>query len=261
MTEATERSSEEAEGLEDPTPLEAGQSFRFHCHKEVKCFTACCRDLNLFLSPYDIVRLKNRLGLSSGDFLRKYASTNIGVVSGFPVMTLRMNRDEEKTCPFVTSDGCTVYADRPASCRTYPLGRLVEKNRDTNTQKETFFLFREDHCFGFEEPKEWTVEEWLDDQEITVYNAMNDLFMEVIVSRDRMGITNLSDEQMRNFALACYNLDKFKDMVSSPEFQDDFGLSVGAAAALISDELELMKFGMRWTRRSVFGDETVPLIM
>lgn len=254
MTEPNKDVSGEAGELEEPRPLMPGEKFRFACHKGLRCFTHCCRDLNLFLSPYDILRLKNRLGISSGDFLRKYGSTNIGIVSGFPVMTLRMNKDQERTCPFVTLDGCTVYADRPASCRTYPLGRLVEKNRDTNRKKETYFVFREDHCLGFEEPNEWSIEEWLDDQEIKIYNEMNDLFMELIVSRDRAGIKNLTDEQMRNFALACYNLDKFKDMAFTPGFLEEFDLSVEYVTRLRSDELELMKFGIRWTQFMLFGE-------
>lgn len=259
MSQPSENAGDERPDLEEPKPLAPGERFRFACHKGLRCFTHCCRDLNLFLSPYDIMRLKNRLGLSSGDFLRRYGATNIGIVSGFPVMTLRMNKDQDRTCPFVTPDGCTVYTDRPASCRTYPLGRLVERNRDTNRQKETYFLFKEDHCHGFEEANEWSVEEWLDDQEIGIYNQMNDLFMELIVSRDRTNITRLDDEQMRNFALACYNFDKFKGQVFSPGFLDRFSLSVEYISRLRSDELELLKFGIRWTQFVVFGEKTLPL--
>ncbi|MDD5154748.1 MAG: hypothetical protein PHR03_08790, partial [Desulfovibrionales bacterium] len=149
--------------------------------------------------------------------------------------------------------------DRPAACRTYPLGRLVEKNRDTNRKKENYFIFQEDHCLGFEEPDEWSIEEWLDDQEIKIYNEMNDLFMELIVSRDRAGIKNLTDEQMRNFALACYNPDKFKDTVFTPGFLEEFDLSAEYVARLRSDELELMKFGIRWAQFMVFGEKTLPL--
>lgn len=248
--------TEEIQDMQEPVPLLPGEKFRFLCHKGVKCFTHCCRDLNLFLSPYDIVRLKNRLGLSSGEFLRKYAATNIGIVSGFPVMTLRMNKDEEKTCPFVTTDGCTIYQDRPASCRTYPLGRLVEKNRDTNRKKETYFLFQEDHCLGFQESREWTIEEWLSDQEISLYNEMNDLFMELIVARDRKGKTDLSREQMRSFALACYNIDKMKDMLSAGQFITKAALSEKATARILSDDVELMRFGIKWAQFSIFDDKT-----
>ncbi len=44
----------------------------FHCHSRLPCFTTCCRDVNIFLSPYDILRLKNRLAMPSGDFIERY---------------------------------------------------------------------------------------------------------------------------------------------------------------------------------------------
>lgn len=254
-----ESTNTQAESELEPTPLLPGQKFSFRCHKGIRCFTECCRDLNLFLSPYDILRLKNRLRISSGEFLREYGATNIGIVSGFPVMTLRMNKDEAKTCPFVTPEGCTVYSDRPASCRSYPLGRLVEKNRDTGGKKETYFLFQEDHCCGFEETSEWTIEQWLADQEIEVYNQMNDLFMELIISRDRSGKTRLTDEEMRNFALACYNIDKFKGAVFQEGFLDGFNLSSDYMNRLGSDELDLMKFGIKWAQFTIFGENTLTL--
>ncbi len=47
-------------------------SFSFACHPGLSCFTECCRDLRLALTPYDILRLKNRLGLASNDFLDQY---------------------------------------------------------------------------------------------------------------------------------------------------------------------------------------------
>ena len=46
-------------------------TFRFACHPGVSCFTQCCRKLDLFLYPYDIIRLKKRLGISSEEFLDK----------------------------------------------------------------------------------------------------------------------------------------------------------------------------------------------
>ena len=46
-----------------------GDKFRFRCHKDISCWTNCCHNTNLFLMPYDILRLKKRLGLDSLLFL------------------------------------------------------------------------------------------------------------------------------------------------------------------------------------------------
>ncbi len=36
---------------------------------------------------------------------------------------LKMLDDKERSCPFVTPEGCTIYTDRPANCRYYPVGQ------------------------------------------------------------------------------------------------------------------------------------------
>ena len=49
--------------------LDNNDTFSFHCHSGVSCFNQCCRNLNLFLYPYDVLRLKHRLDISSDQFL------------------------------------------------------------------------------------------------------------------------------------------------------------------------------------------------
>ena len=56
--------SENKAGIE-PMQLGLDNRFKFRCHKGVDCFTKCCRGINIVLTPYDIIRLKNRLQLSS----------------------------------------------------------------------------------------------------------------------------------------------------------------------------------------------------
>ena len=53
-------------------PIKGNDTFCFRCHPEVSCFNRCCRNLNLFLYPYDVVRLKQCLGLTSDEFLDEY---------------------------------------------------------------------------------------------------------------------------------------------------------------------------------------------
>ena len=52
-----------------PQRLGLKNKFKFRCHAAVSCFTKCCRGIHIILTPYDAVRLKNRLGLKSGEFL------------------------------------------------------------------------------------------------------------------------------------------------------------------------------------------------
>ena len=45
--------------------LHGNDTFSFSCSKELECFNRCCRDINLFLTPYDILRIKRRLKIPS----------------------------------------------------------------------------------------------------------------------------------------------------------------------------------------------------
>ena len=47
-------------------------TFQFGCHPGVSCFNQCCGDVNIFLSPYDVLRMKKRLEITSTEFLEKY---------------------------------------------------------------------------------------------------------------------------------------------------------------------------------------------
>jgi len=110
-------------------PIDLEETFRFECSPGLACFNACCRDLNQFLYPYDILRLKRRLGISSGEFLKCYTSQHLGPESGLPIVSLTSADAKRLTCPFVTAEGCSVYPDRPSSCRIYPLVRAISRNR------------------------------------------------------------------------------------------------------------------------------------
>jgi hypothetical protein len=52
--------------------------FRFACHPQVPCFNECCRKLTLVLTPYDVLRLKNRLEISAGEFVDQYCEVEPG---------------------------------------------------------------------------------------------------------------------------------------------------------------------------------------
>jgi hypothetical protein len=81
--------------------LKEDQRFSFKCHQGLDCFTKCCRNLNLFLYPYDVLRLRNRLRISSGSFLDTYVDMVLREGNYFPDVLLRMAENEERTCPFL----------------------------------------------------------------------------------------------------------------------------------------------------------------
>ena len=166
-----------------------GDTFRFSCHKNISCFTECCAKLKLILTPYDILRMKNRVGLSSDEFLDRYTDTDMKTHSRFPMVRIKMKDDEKKTCPFVSREGCGIYEDRPGACSLYPVGRASQMADvdGVKNAREKFFIVDESHCFGFKEEKLWSLEDWLSHEGVSEYNAMNDQWLEIISSKKSLG--------------------------------------------------------------------------
>lgn len=238
-------------------PLIGGR-FRFACHKEIECFNKCCADLQLILTPYDILRIKNRLGLSSDGFLSKYTLPVTGGGSVFPMIRLRMKDDERRCCPFVSSEGCTIYDDRPGACRLYPIGRGASSGPPGSGEQELYFVVDEPHCLGFEQEKQWRVEEWLEDQHANLYNTMNRQWMEIVTSSNPRK-RELTEDKLRMFSMTSYNLDRFRDFVFQTKFSRVFDLSEEDMDGIREDEKLLLELGMRWLKFALYGEETLRL--
>jgi len=237
-----------------------GDTFRFLCHQGISCFTECCAKLRLILTPYDILRLKNRLNLSSDAFLDTYTDTDMTNHWRFPMIRLKMRDDEKGACPFVTKQGCSLYKDRPGACRIYPVGRaarMVHGNDGEKNTKDKFFLVEESHCRGFEEERLWTLEEWLGHEGVREYNAMNDKWLEIIGSKKSLGPEIAVQKKIQMFFVASYNLDKFKQLTFQSRFFDLFDVDQELKEKMKNDDVALMGFAFDWLKLSLFGEKTL----
>jgi len=232
----------------DLTPISLQESFCFACSPDVPCFNECCRDLNQFLTPYDILRLKNHLRLSSGEFLRKYTSQHIGPESGLPIVTLKPNDPYKVTCPFVTDTGCRVYENRPSSCRMYPLMRAVSRSRSSGEMTAQFMVLRESHCFGFEDGKTRTLRQWIDEQGCAVYNENNDKLMQIISLKNRLVPGPLNIKSSRLFHTALYDLDNFGSQIQNNGLLDNFDVNSNIMDAALENDAALLDLGMKWIK-------------
>ena len=239
-------------------PIE-GHTFGFRCHRDIQCFTKCCADLNLILTPYDLIRIKNRLGIPSEAFLDTYTETTLDSPQRFPMVKLKMNHDEEKKCPFVTPDGCTIYEDRPGACRIYPMGRAALKVDREKEAREKYFIVNEEHCLGFQEERQWTIEEWLANEGVDEYNAINDQWLEIITSQKDLGPEKDVRRKIQMFFMASYNMDKFRKFIFKSKFFKLFEVEPDLKEKLAFDDIELMKFGFDWLKFSLFGEKTMKM--
>ena len=243
--------------LKEYPRLDLNNEFEFECHPGVPCFNDCCGDVNIFLTPYDIIRLKNRLGITSEEFLSKYTLSPFDKNLKYPVVLLQMEDNEKKTCPFVGESGCQVYEDRPWACRMYPLGLASPSDDNKQMGKEFYFLLQESVCKGFECNRKITVSDWLKDQGITDYNEMGEQFKKITLHKFFQDENNLTPKKLDMFFTVCYNIDKFRKFLFESSFFEKFEIEKATKSKIEKDDVELLKFGYQWLRFSLFGEKTI----
>lgn len=230
--------------------LERNETFTFACHPQVDCFTDCCRQLELALTPYDVLRLKQTTGLHSSAFLERYVIREQEAGDVFPRFYLTMVDDGRASCVFVSEKGCTVYPGRPGACRAYPMGRAAMRTED-NSIDDFFVLLKEPHCHGFLEKEEQTVEKYSIDQGLLQYNLFNDRVASVLQNEHIRKGMRLTEEQTEWFVLALYDLDRFREELNSGKLpkQEHY---MSARESCREDE-QLLLFGVEWLQKILFG--------
>ena len=245
--------------LQEYPRLGPDDKFRFACHPGVSCFNRCCHDVNIFLTPYDLLRLKDRLHMSSEEFIAEHTIIPLAKEMKLPVVQLKMKEGADLACPFLTAQGCGVYEDRPWACRMYPLGLASPGGDPSAPEEEFYFLLQEEHCAGHAEAKEWTIREWIEDQGIGPYDEMGERFKQISMHGFLQKPEPLDPRRIEMFFTACYDVDKFRRFVFDSSFLERFDLDEQTIEEIRNDDVELLKFGFRWVRYCVFGEPTLQM--
>ncbi|MDB9822086.1 YkgJ family cysteine cluster protein [Deltaproteobacteria bacterium] len=228
--------------------FEEVHAFKFNCYPGVSCFTNCCQDITIVLTPYDVLRLKNRLDISSGEFLDKHTIILPKKGHLIPLVILKMN-EMDKKCPFVSREGCTVYHDRPWPCRMYPL--------NMNDDGTYSLIVDTSKCLGLEEKDTKKISEWLEEQGVGPYDEMNEYLSSLTIQlqSQKMDIDNPQIQQMTVMAL--YNIDKFREFVFNSSFLDRLEVEPDTIEAIKSNDTELLKFSFDWLKFGLFGKKVL----
>ena len=167
----------------EPTRLEAKDSFCFSCHRGVACWNRCCHGADITLTPGDILRLSATLGLRPAEFLARYTVPAIWEKAGMPVAKLKMAGAEgDGPCHFLDGDnGCSIYENRPATCRYYPLGLASVKIKGEDGTSDFFFLVKETHCQGHRESKIQSVDAFREEQGVVWYDGINRGWFDILM--------------------------------------------------------------------------------
>ena len=238
--------------------LSAGERFTFACHPGVSCFNTCCRNLNLYLYPYDIIRLKKSLKISTDEIIERHTDLVLRENTIFPSVLLRMADNAEKTCPFLSDSGCRVYPDRPQTCRAFPVEQgLYFRERG---RPEMLHYFRPpDFCMGRHESATWTASSWEADQNAVYYNQMT------LEWADIQRFFHMADpfegagpycEKGKMAFMAAYNMDGFRDFVLNSTFLKRYMIKPKLRLKIKTDDMALLKLGFSWIRLFVLGINT-----
>lgn len=238
-----------------PEKLTLDSALQFACHPQVSCFTACCHNIKIILTPYDILVLRKRLGLPAHEFITLYTEPTYLEKTDMPGVQIKLSGDKNG-CPFVTPEGCTVYPDRPSACRYYPVGMADFHEGGTDEAKEDkfFFIVKEPHCKGHEEPKNWTIREWRADQGVDLRDEMNKEWLRLVMRRKSFGLqATMSEAAQRMFFMASTDLDHFRKFIFESSFLDTYEIDAATLAKIKADDVELMLFSFKYLANTLFG--------
>ncbi|HET8538552.1 MAG TPA: YkgJ family cysteine cluster protein [Anaeromyxobacter sp.] len=247
------------EPLANQRRLGADSTFCFDCGPGLECFTRCCSDVNIVLTPADVLALARRTGLATREFLDRHTLTPITKDLHLPVVMLKMGDAPEKRCPFVSAQGCAVYEARPWACRMYPVGMALPPARPGVEPEPTYFLFEDDFCHGRRTERTWTVAAWERDQGLRERDDLEKGFRELVGHPWFIGGRQLDPRRIELFHMAAYDLDTFRAFIFSTSFVERFDLDRPLVEALRTDDHALLRFAFRWLRFALFGEPTVQL--
>ncbi len=235
------------ESVQNTERMDANHVFQFKCSPGVTCFTQCCQDVTIVLTPYDVMRMKKVLGISSDDFLDTYTIILSRDKKLIPLVVLKMN-EQDKKCPLVTKEGCSIYEDRPWPCRMFPL--------DMNDDGTFRIIADKSRCLGLQASEKWPISEWLVDQGIAIYQQMNDLFAQVTTPLQAMDLDIDNPKIYQMTFMALYNLDKFREFVFKSTFLEKFEVDQPTIEKIKRSDIELLKFSYDWLKFGILGQKT-----
>jgi Fe-S-cluster containining protein len=243
--------------LRDYPRMGLDDRFTFQCHRSLPCFTRCCRDVSIVLTPYDVLRMKRALGVDSPAFLEQYTISPFTKDQKFPAVLLKMD-PETKACPFVGPDGCAIYGSRPWACRMYPLG-VAEPRQVTPADRPFHFLLREPLCEGHGQQESCSVREWLSGQGIEQYDMMGASFKALMLHQFWDTTEGLTPAQMEMYYMACFDLDRFRRFVFESRFLEVFEVDEARVEAMRTSDEDLLEFAMQWLHFSLFHEPSMKI--
>ncbi len=241
-----------------PQQLSGSARIRFRCHNDVACFNECCKQADIPLTSYDVIRLKEHLGISSTEFLKEYTYPFEMDNDRLPGVKLQ-HQEGSTTCRFMTDEGCSVYEDRPMACRYYPIGHLSLRKQNQYEEEDHYFLVKESYCKGHLEERELTIDDYRQEQQVVEFDRNSHMYRRMILKKKSGGpaIGTLSKNSLSFYFMATYDIDRFRDFVLSEGFVKVYDIPEEELVEAIKDDLKLLELGDRVMRQVFFGEKLI----
>ena len=249
-----------------PVRLKTDDMFCFSCHKDVSCWNVCCHGADITLTPKDILDLSKRLGIRPREFLATYTVPGVWERADLPVAKLKMTgADGKGACSFMNDEGCSVYEDRPATCRYYPLGLASIKPKGADDKEDFCFLVKETHCKGHDEDNLQSVNQYREEQGLEDHDRVNrgwiDILMKMASWKNLGGPhgKDVAPQVKQMFFMVSTDVDGFRKFVFETKFLDTYELDPEAIEMVKNDDEMLLLLGFDWMKNVMFQEPTLTM--
>jgi hypothetical protein len=135
------------------------------------------------------------------------------------------------------------------------------RKQDEYTDTQSYALVKEDHCKGHDVARTLTIDQYRQEQGVEEYDELARGWRQLILKKKSagpaIGAPSLKSRQL--FFMACYDVDTFRDFVSSESFNKLFMLEPEMRKMLMEDDVELMQFAFRFLKQVLFGEQSIAL--
>lgn len=228
--------------------LDFDGSFRFSCGPHISCFVHCCTGTNIWLYPFDVLRISRSLGISTTEFINRHCRY-FDSPPHFPVLLLKNADNGEGRCPFALDSGCSVYPDRPWICRLFPVVPTDCRTDETAEADRRFNIFVWKGCRGVGTGAEITVREWWANAGMAVYEETYLDWQKLTDELKSSSLVPLTGESAQRFKLGSFDFDLFREKLLAGEYGDIFPLEADELRRAADDDIFLMQTACRWMRR------------
>jgi len=250
-----------------PVQLKESDMFAFSCHKGISCWNQCCIGADIVMTPGDMLRLSRHFGIRPIEFLDRYCYQAQWDKAGLPVAKLRMTgEDGSGPCQFVDDEkGCTVYENRPVTCRYYPLGLAAIKMKGQEGKENFNFLVKESHCKGHDESKLQSVAQYRKEQGTDEYDQINNGWMDILMKAASWASTGgpygkeISARTQGMFYMVSTDIDAFRRFVFETRFLEIYEIEKETTEVLKTNDAVLLTLGFDWLKNVIYGEPTISM--